>query len=606
MKFYQRIFNLFLLYFLILPMTIYCKVYDKVEQLLSRMTLEEKIGQMTQVDSSYLKTPDDITKYFIGSVLSGGNSYPYNNESKIKPEDWANYIDELQNYAMKTRLKIPLLYGVDAVHGNQKVYGATIFPHNIGLGCIGNEELLKRIGEVTAIECKAVGVNWTFSPCVAVARDERWGRTYESFSEDPFLVAKLGSAMIVGLQKVNNSDGIAACAKHYLGDGGTVFGTGMKGMIDQGDTIVKSEELARKLYLTPYIYAVSNNVKTIMASFSSLNGIKMHENKKYLTDILKGELKFQGFVVSDWKAIEQLPGDYENQVEKAINAGIDMVMVPDDYIKFITVMKKLVENKKISMSRIDDAVRRILKVKFEIGLFENPYSKRELISRIGSQEHREIARQAVRESMVLLKNDKSILPLKKNLKQIVVVGPKADDLGSQCGGWTISWQGKKGKITEGKTILEGLKEYSGKNTKIIFDKEGKLLSGGKIKDVDVCIMVLGESPYAEFMGDRTIPTLDYEDLSILERVSSLNIPKVLILITGRPLVIPDFTSRADAILVAWLPGTEGMGVIDVLFGEYKPTGKLSFSWPGSEENIPVNVGDKNYKPLFPFGYGLTY
>jgi len=591
---------------LILPMTIYCKVYDKVEQLLSRMTLEEKIGQMTQVDSSYLKTPDDITKYFIGSVLSGGNSYPYNNESKIKPEDWANYIDELQNYAMKTRLKIPLLYGVDAVHGNQKVYGATIFPHNIGLGCIGNEELLKRIGEVTAIECKAVGVNWTFSPCVAVARDERWGRTYESFSEDPFLVAKLGSAMIVGLQKVNNSDGIAACAKHYLGDGGTVFGTGMKGMIDQGDTIVKSEELVRKLYLTPYIYAVSNNVKTIMASFSSLNGIKMHENKKYLTDILKGELKFQGFVVSDWKAIEQLPGDYENQVEKAINAGIDMVMVPDDYIKFITVMKKLVENKKISMSRIDDAVRRILKVKFEIGLFENPYSKRELISRIGSQEHREIARQAVRESMVLLKNDKSILPLKKNLKQIVVVGPKADDLGSQCGGWTISWQGKKGKITEGKTILEGLKEYSGKNTKIIFDKEGKLLSGGKIKDVDVCIMVLGESPYAEFMGDRTIPTLDYEDLSILERVSSLNIPKVLILITGRPLVIPDFTSRADAILVAWLPGTEGMGVIDVLFGEYKPTGKLSFSWPGSEENIPVNVGDKNYKPLFPFGYGLTY
>jgi len=606
MKFYQRIFNLFLLYFLILPMTIYCKVYDKVEQLLSRMTLEEKIGQMTQVDSSYLKTPDDITKYFIGSVLSGGNSYPYNNESKIKPEDWANYIDELQNYAMKTRLKIPLLYGVDAVHGNQKVYGATIFPHNIGLGCIGNEELLKRIGEVTAIECKAVGVNWTFSPCVAVARDERWGRTYESFSEDPFLVAKLGSAMIVGLQKVNNSDGIAACAKHYLGDGGTVFGTGMKGMIDQGDTIVKSEELARKLYLTPYIYAVSNNVKTIMASFSSLNGIKMHENKKYLTDILKGELKFQGFVVSDWKAIEQLPGDYENQVEKAINAGIDMVMVPDDYIKFITVMKKLVENKKISMSRIDDAVRRILKVKFEIGLFENPYSKRELISRIGSQEHREIARQAVRESMVLLKNDKSILPLKKNLKQIVVVGPKADDLGSQCGGWTISWQGKKGKITEGKTILEGLKEYSGKNTKIIFDKEGKLLSGGKIKDVDVCIMVLGESPYAEFMGDRTIPTLDYEDLSILERVSSLNIPKVLILITGRPLVIPDFTSLADAILVAWLPGTEGMGVIDVLFGEYKPTGKLSFSWPGSEESIPVNVGDKNYKPLFPFGYGLTY
>jgi beta-glucosidase len=343
-----------------------------------------------------------------------------------------------------------------------------------------------------------------------------------------------------------------------------------------------------------------------MASFSSLNGIKMHENKKYLTDILKGELKFQGFVVSDWKAIEQLPGDYENQVEKAINAGIDMVMVPDDYIKFITVMKKLVENKKISMSRIDDAVRRILKVKFEIGLFENPYSKRELISRIGSQEHREIARQAVRESMVLLKNDKSVLPLKKNLKRIVVVGPKADDLGSQCGGWTISWQGKKGKITEGKTILEGLKEYSGKNTKIIFDKEGKLLSGGKIKDVDVCIMVLGESPYAEFMGDRTIPTLDYEDLSILERVSSLNIPKVLILITGRPLVIPDFTSLADAILVAWLPGTEGMGVIDVLFGEYKPTGKLSFSWPGSEENIPVNVGDKNYKPLFPFGYGLTY
>ncbi|MCX7820865.1 MAG: glycoside hydrolase family 3 C-terminal domain-containing protein [Brevinematales bacterium] len=583
-------------------LTLYSQnISQKVEKLLSQMTLEEKIGQMTQIDSSYLKDPEDITKYFIGSVLSGGNSYPNNNEGMTKAKDWADYIDKLQNYALKTRLKIPLVYGIDAVHGNQKVYGATIFPHNVGLGAANDLELSEKIAEITAKECKAIGAYWTFAPCVAVSRDERWGRAYESFSEDPIIVSKLGAAQVKGFQKV----GIIACAKHYLGDGGTVFGTGMKGLIDQGDTLVKDEKDLRKLYLTPYIYAISNNVKTIMASFSSVNGLKMHANKYLLTDVLKKELKFNGFVVSDWKAIEQLPGTYEDQVRDAINAGIDMVMVPDNYINFINTLKKLVESKQVKIERINDAVRRILTVKMEMGLFEKPFSDRTLIDSVGSEEHRKIAREAVRKSIVMLKNENT-LPLAKNLKEIVVVGQKADDLGSQCGGWTISWQGRKGNFIPGTTILEAIKKSVDKNTKITYDSQGNKIAKDTKKLPDAIIIVAGESPYAEFMGDRTIPTMDFSDISIIEKLKNVKAKKILVLITGRPLVIDDFKNIADAILIAWLPGTEGEGITDVIFGDYKPTGKLPFSWPESDEQLPINIGDKDYKPLFPFGFGLTY
>ncbi|MGC8771143.1 MAG: glycoside hydrolase family 3 protein [Brevinematia bacterium] len=576
-------------------------ISERVEKILSQMTLEEKIGQMTQVDSSYLKDYEDITKYFIGSVLSGGNSYPNNNESMTKAKDWADYIDKLQTYALKTRLKIPLLYGIDAVHGNQKVYGATIFPHNVGIGAANDVGLAEKIAEITAKECKAVGAYWTFAPCVAVSRDERWGRAYESFSEEPILVSILGASQIRGFQK----GGIIACAKHYLGDGGTAFGTGMKGLVDQGDTLVKDEKELRRLYLTPYLFAISNNVKTIMASFSSVNGVKMHANKYLLTDVLKKELKFKGFVVSDWKAIEQLSGTYEDQVRESINAGIDMVMVPDNYVLFINTLKKLVETKQIKIERINDAVRRILTVKMEMGLFEKPFAERSLIDSVGSEEHKKLAREAVRKSIVMLKNENT-LPLSKNLKEIVVVGPKADDIGSQCGGWTISWQGKRGNFIPGTTILEAIKKSVDKNTKITYDVQGNKISKETKRLPDAVIVVVGESPYAEFMGDRTIPTMDFSDASIVEKLNDVKTKKILVLITGRPLVIADFKDMADAILVAWLPGTEGEGITDVIFGDYKPTGKLPFSWPESDEQLPINVGDKEYKPLFPFGFGLTY
>lgn len=587
---------------LLLVVNLYSQsISEKVEKILSQMTLEEKIGQMTQVDSSYLKDYEDITKYFIGSVLSGGNSYPNNSESMTKAKDWADYIDNLQSYALKTRLKIPLIYGIDAVHGNQKVYGATIFPHNVGIGAANDVELSEKIAEITAKECKAIGAYWTFAPCVAVSRDERWGRAYESFSEDPNLVSILGAAQVRGFQK----GGIVSCAKHYLGDGGTAFGTGMKGLVDQGDTLVKDEKELRRLYLTPYLFAISNNVKTIMASFSSVNGVKMHANKYLLTDVLKKELKFKGFVVSDWKAIEQLPGTYEDQVRDSINAGIDMVMVPDNYVLFINTLKKLVETKQVKIERINDAVRRILTVKMEMGLFEKPLADRNLIDSVGSEEHRKVAREAVRKSIVMLKNENA-LPLSKNLKEIVVVGPKADDIGSQCGGWTISWQGKRGNFIPGTTILEAIKKSVDKKTKITYDVQGNKISKETKKLPDAVIIVVGESPYAEFMGDRTIPTIDFSDASIIEKLNNVKTKKILVLITGRPLVIADFKDMADAILVAWLPGTEGEGITDIIFGDYKPTGKLPFSWPESDEQLPINIGDKEYKPLFPFGFGLTY
>jgi len=574
------------------------------KQIVSKMSVDEKIGQMTLVDNSYLRSYDDITRYYLGGILSGGNSFPFNDERRAKPQDWAEYIELLQSYALKTRLKIPLIYGVDAVHGNQKVFGATIFPHNVGLGATKNAALVEKIAEITAKECSAVGINWAYAPCVAVARDDRWGRQYESFSESPEIVALLGEASIKGFQNGKYPLGVAACAKHYLGDGGTKFGTGMNRKLDRGNTVASEEEI-RAIHLFPYTVAVSNGVKTIMASFSKLNGEFMHQNAQYIDGVLKKELGFKGFVVSDWKAIDELPGRYEDAVRNVIMAGVDMVMVPDDYEKFINTMKRLISQKKIPMERIDDAVERIIRVKIELGLFENPLPQKENIKLIGSKEHKEIARQAVRESIVLLKNENKTLPISKEARHILVIGDKADSVGHQCGGWTLYWGGGVKDVVPGCSILSAIKSAVSKNTKVTYSRVADDISNIREK-IDVCIVVVGENPYVEFNGDVENLNLSRKDTDIIKRVSQLKVPKVLIILSGRPVIITEYIPSFSSVVAAWWFGTEAEGLTDILFGDYKPTGKLPFSWPKDNSQLPLNVGDTNYDPLFPFGYGLTY
>jgi len=572
-------------------------IEDRVEDLLSLMTLEEKIGQMTQAERMYI-TNGDIAEYFIGSVLSGGGSTPYNNT----PEGWADMYDSFQKDALSTRLGIPIIYGVDAIHGHNNLFGATIFPHNIGLGATRDPELVKLIAQITAIETAATGVDWTFGPCITVPQDERWGRTYEGFSEDPELVAELGKAAIEGYQgdDLSDSDTILACAKHFVGDGGT------SGGVDRGDTIC-SEEYLREAYIYPYISALEVPVDSVMVSFSSWNGVKMHSNSYLINDVLKEELGFEGFVVSDWQGINEIGGSSSNDmseldIQEGINAGIDMVMVPDDYRGFINMLTELVNEGKISQSRIDDAVRRILTIKFKLGLFENPYADRSNADSIGCEEHREIAREAVRESLVLLKNEGSLLPLSKDLDSIVIAGSKADDIGSQCGGWTIYWQGAVGEITEGTSILEAIKNTVSNDTKVTYSVDGSEVPS----DADVAIVVVGETPYAEFTGDDKDLLLSTQDIATINNARSAGIPVVVILISGRPMIITSEIDKWDALVAAWLPGTEGQGVADVIFGDYAPTGKLSYTWPRSIEQLPINDTDGSKGSLFPFGFGLTY
>jgi beta-glucosidase len=572
-------------------------IEDRVEDLLSLMTLEEKIGQMTQAERMYI-TNSDIAEYFIGSVLSGGGSTPYNNT----PEGWADMYDSFQKDALSTRLGIPIIYGVDAIHGHNNLFGATIFPHNIGLGATRDPELVKLIAQITAIETAATGVDWTFGPCITVPQDERWGRTYEGFSEDPGLVAELGKAAIEGYQgdDLSDSDTILACAKHYVGDGGT------SGGVDRGDTIC-SEEYLREAYIYPYISALEVPVGSVMASFNSWNGVKMHSNSYLINDVLKEELGFEGFVVSDWQGINVIDGSSSNDmseldIQEGINAGIDMVMVPDDYRGFINMLTELVNEGKVSQSRIDDAVRRILTIKFKLGLFENPYADRSNADIIGCEEHREIAREAVRESLVLLKNEGSLLPLSKDLDSIVIAGSKADDIGSQCGGWTIYWQGAVGEITEGTSILEAIKNTVSNDTKVTYSVDGSEVPS----DADVAIVVVGETPYAEFTGDDKDLLLSTQDIATINNARSADIPVVVIIISGRPMIITSEIDKWDALVAAWLPGTEGQGVADVIFGDYAPTGKLSYTWPRSIEQLPINDTDGSKGSLFPFGFGLTY
>ena len=547
----------------------------RAKELLSRMTIDEKIGQMTQPDQAFIRDRSDIEKYFVGSVLSGGDSDPKDGNSR---EAWIKLVADINSHADKTRLKIPLLYGIDAVHGNSNIIGAVIFPHNIGLGATRDAALVEKIGRITAEETRAIGVQWAFAPCVTVPQDIRWGRTYEGFSENPQVVAELGAAAVRGLQGEGLGDphGVLACAKHYLGDGGTTFGTGgpQKKFLDQGDTQV-DEATLRRLHLQGYLSTVPAGVGTIMPSYNSWNGVKISGSKHLMTEVLKDELGFQGFLISDYNAVDQITKDYKTAIGISINAGMDMVMVPDHYVRFINNLKELVNDGTVPMSRIDDAVLRILRVKFAMGMMEGKSPAPPSTFSFGTPDHRAVARQAVRESLVVLKNDHNILPLRKTARSHLS-GKTADNIGNQCGGWTITWQGKSGNTTEGGTTILAALRKSGAN----------LTS----ENANVGIVVVGETPYAEGNGDRADLPLPAEDVDSFKTMKASGIPVVVIVVSGRPLKLGDVLSQADAVIVAWLPGTEGEGVTDVLFGDYKPTGKLPFTWFSD----------------FKFGYGLTY
>ncbi len=580
----------------------------QADAIIAKMTLDEKVGQMTQPDQESIADAADVERLFIGSVLSGGNSDPKTNSL----DDWSAMYDRFQAQALRTRLRIPILYGVDALHGHNNVIGAVVFPHNIGLGATRNAKLVEEIGRLTAKEVRATGIQWTFAPCVAVPRDDRWGRTYEGFSEEPALVAELGAAAVRGLQgdRLANPLSVLACAKHYAGDGGTAFGTGIPNKdqpggrypFDQGDTRGDEAEL-RRIHLAGYVTAVNAGVGTIMPSYSSWNGEKISGHKRMLTDVLKGELGFEGFLISDYNAIDQVNPDFRSAVKQSINAGMDMAMVPQRYRAFITTLKSLVEAGEVPMSRIDDAVRRILRVKIAMGLLDPGRSQmadRALGDSFGSEAHRAVARQAVRESLVLLKNEGKLLPLAKTAARIHVAGRGADDVGMQCGGWTIRWQGESGPITRGTTVLEGIRRAVSGRTKVTYSADGSGAEGA-----DAAVVVVGELPYAEMMGDRRELALAPEDAAAVQAIEKAGIPMVVVVLSGRPLDLGEVLGQAKALVAAWLPGTEGDGISDVLFGDVRPTGKLSFSWPRSS-TMPVNVGDAGYDPLFPFGFGLTY
>ncbi|XP_072979628.1 uncharacterized protein [Typha angustifolia] len=583
----------------------------RINDLVNRMTLAEKIGQMSQIERENA-TAGVMQKYFIGSVLSGGGSVP---SPQASVEDWVNMVNGLQKGALSTRLGIPMIYGIDAVHGHNTVYKATVFPHNVGLGATRDPALVKKIGAATALEVRATGIPYVFAPCIAVCRDPRWGRCYESYSEDPMVVQEM-TEIITGLQgdiPANSRKGVpfvagkrnvAACSKHYVGDGGTYMG------INENNTIIDQRGLM-SIHMPPYYSAVAKGVSTVMVSFSSWNGVKMHANHYLVTDFLKNKLHFKGFIISDWQGLDRITSpphaNYPYSIQLGILAGIDMVMIPYTYTEFISDMINLIHNNTIPMSRIDDAVRRILRVKFTMGLFENPYADLSLADQVGKQEHRNLAREAVRKSLVLLKNgkygDKPLLPLPKKANKILIAGSHADNLGYQCGGWTITWQGLGGNnLTSGTTILAGIKSIVDPSTQVIYS-ENPGADYIKQHSFSYAIVVVGEHPYAETLGDNLNLTIPEPGPNVIQNVCG-SVKCVVVVISGRPLVIEPYMNTIDALVAAWLPGTEGQGVADVLFGDYVFSGKLSRTWFRSVDQLPMNVGDSHYDPLFPFGFGL--
>jgi beta-glucosidase len=569
-------------------------VATRVNDLLSRMSLDEKIGQMTQAERGSVSNAQ-ITQFRIGSLLSGGGSAPSPNNAT----SWANMYDGFQNAALATPLAIPLIYGVDAVHGHNNVVGATIFPHNIGLGATRDPALVQNIGRATAEEVSGTGIDWDFAPCLCVARNDRWGRTYESFGERPDLVSSMAT-IVTGLQgnSLAAPGSVMATAKHYVGDGGT------NGGVDQGNTQINEAEL-RAIHLPPFQAAVQRGVGSVMISFSSWNGAKMHGNAFLITTVLKGELGFSGFVITDWNGIDQIdgqPGFTAAEVRTAINAGIDMVMVPTAWQNFISVLRSEVQAGRVSTSRIDDANRRILTKKFELGLFERPRTDRSFTPTVGNAAHRTLARQAVRESLVLLKNAGNVLPLATANNKIFVAGKSADNIGLQSGGWTVSWQGGSGTTTPGTSILQGIRNTVAASTTVTFNQSG----AGIDSSYRAAIAVVGETPYAEGMGDRPgSMSLDSTDINTINTLRNAGVPVVVVLVSGRPLDIAAQLGNWNALVAAWLPGTEGQGVADVLFGAAQPTGKLPMTWMSSVSQQPINDGDGK-TPLFPFGFGLAY
>ncbi|KAK9124422.1 hypothetical protein Sjap_014024 [Stephania japonica] len=531
--------------------------------------------------------------------------------------DWADMVDFFQHYALQSRLGVPIIYGTDAVHGHNNVYGATVFPHNVGLGATRDVDLVRRIGAATALEVRATGVHYTFAPCVAVCRDPRWGRCYESYSEDPETVRKLTS-IVSGLQgspPVGHPEGypylagrnnVIACAKHFVGDGGTKRG------INEGNTLSSFDDL-EKIHLVPYLDCISQGVCTIMPSYSSWNGSKMHSDKFLLTNILKDKLGFKGFVISDWEGIDRLSqphgSDYRYCILASITAGVDMVMVPFRYKHFLDDLMSLVESGEIPMVRIDDAVSRILRVKFVAGLFEYPMTDRSLLDVVGCKMHRELAREAVRKSLVLLKNGKdpkkSFLPLDRNARSILVAGGHANDIGLQCGGWTIAWHGDSGRITIGTSILDAIKETAGEQTEVVYERHPSPSTLAR-KDISFAIVVVGEPPYAESLGDNAELKIPFNGTELIRSIANL-LPTLVILISGRPLILESqLLEKVDAVVAAWLPGTEGKGVTDVVFGDYDSEGVLPVTWFKSVDQLPMCVGDQCYDPLFPVGFGLRF
>jgi beta-glucosidase-like glycosyl hydrolase len=585
----------------------------RIRDLMKRMTIEEKIGQMVQIERANA-TAEVVNKFYIGSVLSGGGSVP---APQATPRQWIDTVNKIQEGALSTRLGIPMIYGIDAVHGHNNVYNATIFPHNVGLGVTRDPNLIKKIGTATAREVRATGIPYAFAPCIAVCRDPRWGRCYESYSEDPKIVRAM-TKIISGLQGdlpdkswlgrpyVGGKHKVAACAKHYVGDGGTVKG------INENNTIVSQHELL-SIHMPAYYNSIIRGVSTIMASYSSLNGVKMHANQELLTGFLKNRLNFRGFIISDWQGIDRITSpphaNYTYSIQASILAGIDMVMVPYDYPEFIDGLTNLVNKNVIPMSRIDDAVKRILRVKFTMGLFENPLADDSQADLLGAQEHRELAREAVRKSLVLLKNGKSayagpVLPLPRKSQRILVAGTHADNLGYQCGGWTIEWQGLGGNnLTSGTTILKAIKDTVDSSTQVVFN-ENPDPAFINSDDFAYAIVVVGEQPYAETNGDNLNLTLPAPGPDTIKNVCG-HIKCVVVVVSGRPLVIEPYLESMDALVAAWLPGTEGQGVADVLFGDYGFTGKLARTWFKRVDQLPMNVGDAHYDPLFPFEFGLT-
>ena len=602
-------------------------VAARVKDLLGRMTLEEKVGQMTQTERYQVyddTTP--ITTWHLGSLLSGGGSTPTDNT----PTAWADMVDRFQRAALKTRLHIPLLYGIDSVHGDGNMYGATVFPHDIGLGATRDPALVREVEHVTASETRSSGPQWVFAPCLCAPQDDRWGRTYEGFGESPKLVEQMETA-IDGFQgppgHLADRDRVLATAKHFAGDGDTKYGTGNGDYtIDQGIAVTDHQDFWDKA-LRQYVPAVRrHHVGSVMPSYSSVdwtedgvgNPVKMHGHHELITDVLKKSMRFGGIVVSDWEGIHQLPGDWPTQVRTSVNAGIDMFMEPNAYQDFETTLVDEVQAGRVPMSRIDDAVSRILTAKFELGLFEHPFTDRTDLHAIGSPAHRAVARRAVAESQVLLKNAGRTLPIRPR-QHVYVAGSNADSIGNQAGGWTLTWQGGSTNQIPGTTVLGGIRRAAGADN-VTYSADASAPVG---KD-DVGVVVVGETPYAEGFGDvggpqwawdpgdngQPRPVKDMQlsagDKQAVDTVCSRAARCVVVVVSGRPLVIdPQQLSEIDGLVAAWLPGSEGEGVADTLFGRVPFSGKLPVTWPRSLAQEPINVGDAHYHPLFRYGYGLT-